>query len=446
MTQIDYNYDFSDIDSGWSPICCHINNGKGMNYVIQIFEKNVFSLQPPFETSLAFDLIDLAAAVYVADWNSKRRRDMPCHIHISLPLRNPSLFTALHQHIQQELYWFTEDEWSFGFKKRITAPRVLELQRSLLPGLDLKEAALWSGGLDSLAGLCNRLAASTSERYLLVGAGSNDLILHRQKLIACEIAKEYPGRVEVVRVPVRTLSWQRTPKNRLFRIRGFAFMLWGAAVAYLERQHRLCIYENGIGAINLPLSRAELGLDHSRAVHPLSLVRMSRLVSTIINDDFQIENPFLFKTKAQMCKIFAENENLLDLAYQTVSCDRKPRVKGRQCGVCTSCLMRRQALSFWRFSDSTEYEVKNLEQKIGRHDHLKATIQHVFFLASLLSKDDVWNALSRAFPTLFEIEQCLSDSQPGVRDKLIQLYRDYVTEWKNTGGIFDGMFGRNEYR
>ena len=79
----------------------------------------------------------------------------------------------------------------------------------------------------------------------------------------------------------------------------------GAACAYLMGQKVLYLYENGIGAINLPYRESAVGLDHSRSVHPLTLLMVSDVISELLGQEFEVKNPFLFWTKAEMCKALA---------------------------------------------------------------------------------------------------------------------------------------------
>jgi hypothetical protein len=122
------------------------------------------------------------------------------------------------------------------------------------------------------------------------------------------------------------------------------FTLLGSACAYLMGQKVLNLYENGIGAINLPYRKSAIGLDHTRSVHPLTLLSVSNLVSELIGEKFTIRNPFLFRTKAEMCQQLAEDERY-DLPALTVSCDSPHRKQPIQCGYCSSCILRKQALA-----------------------------------------------------------------------------------------------------
>jgi len=55
-----------------------------------------------------------------------------------------------------------------------------------------------------------------------------------------------------------------------------------------------------------------------------------------------------------MCQALVE-AGCVDLAFETISCDRLHREKPMQCGYCSSCLLRRQALAVQRVEDQTCY-------------------------------------------------------------------------------------------
>jgi hypothetical protein len=147
---------------------------------------------------------------------------------------------------------------------------------------ELSAVTLWSGGLDSLAGLYNRLSGEPSARYILLGTGSNTILHSTQQQVAVRLRSRFPGRIRLVQIPIRLDESTALRKEPRQRSRGFVFMLLGAACAYLAGKTTLSVYENGIGAINLPFRASEVGLDHTRSSHPLSLLYMSNLVTELL--------------------------------------------------------------------------------------------------------------------------------------------------------------------
>ncbi len=393
------------------------------------------------------DLIDVAMTVYVADHLSMRKAGMPCDVHIIVPVRRPEILgsSVLKECLQSILYRYTGDHWSFEFTLRTMHGRLTELQMCM-PFADPVQpvkVALWSGGLDSLAGLYNQLLAESTTKYTLFGTGANTFIHSAQRRIAEAVGNKFHGRIKLVQVPYRLNETKELAKSSSQRSRGFVFLLLGAACAYLERQSTLYIYENGIGAINLPFRESEVGLDHSRSVHPLSLLHMSNLVSHILGRSFVFRNPFLFQTKAQMCSVLAQY-NVIDLAFLTITCDRLHRERPIQCGCCSSCLLRRQALAALGIEDRTEYLVTSHQAYVSSNrsfdsNHLRAMLYQVDILRSLLNSVDPWHSLLKGYPILQEIadqvarQEALAPVVPV--EQLLQLYQCYVHEWDSVQHI-----------
>ncbi len=307
---------------------------------------------------LLADLTDIAMAVHTADRLSISNGDMPRRMQICLPIRLPELLDRplIHKKLQDILYWFTGDNWFFEFTPYIKGGRLSEMRQCLPFPQEATRVVLWSGGLDAFAGVYQLLLKEGATHYTLFGTGGNDMISHIQRRTAADIGKLFPNRTKLVQLPLRLKESRSVKKSSSARSRGFVFMLLGAVCAYQEGQSRLYICENGIGAINLPFRESEVGLDHSRSVHPLSLHYMNELLSNILEQSFMFQNPFLFWTKAQMCKE-PLHSNAVETIFSTISCDSRHRRKPIQCGYCSSCLLRRQAIAVHGIVDKTPYQI-----------------------------------------------------------------------------------------
>ena len=86
------------------------------------------------------------------------------------------------------------------------------------------------------------------------------------------------------------------------RSRAFVFSALGVAAAVQAEADTLHVYENGVGALNLPLNETQLGVDNYRGVHPRSLMLLESLLALVLDNPVCIENPYLFRTKAEMCR------------------------------------------------------------------------------------------------------------------------------------------------
>ena len=227
-------------------------------------------------------------------------------------------------------------------------------------------------------------------------------------------------------------------------------MLLGSACAYLRGLKVLHVYENGIGAINLPYRKSAVGLDHSRSVHPETLLGVGRLMSDLIGDSFKVCNPFLFNTKAEMLRSLAE-DGQSELVSLTSSCDsphRKPQ-QPAQCGYCSSCILRKQALAASQLEDKSHYIVPHGSSPAQDFRlYLDSMLDQVSTLRKRLSMSseavEQWKALSWRFPELVDIvdrthmQEEITASE--MRRRLLRLYHAYVAEWNVVENALEAQF------
>ena len=109
--------------------------------------------------------------------------------------------------------------------------------------------------------------------------------------------------------------------------------------------------ENGMIALNPPLSPARRGSCSTRTSHPYFIALYNKFLRSI-KIGVEVENPYQLKTKGELV---AESENLPLLkliAKDSVSCGKKGRYKINSirktdvngCGCCVPCLYRRASL------------------------------------------------------------------------------------------------------
>ena len=441
LLKLDYTFSFADTCQSPNPIQ-FINHHTGEQAKATVFINYQRLLEHyHFLPDIIVDCLDLAATLYFADSRALRRRDQTCRIQVKIPVRqydtwrNPQNLTQL----QNILNHYTDDEWHFEFVQRTDSPptKCEQLYLSLGAG-DAVEVVLWSGGLDALAGLCNRLLAQPETQFMLVGTGANTFIQSRQKEISHSLEVKFPGRIRLVQLPIALTGTNNKSVNSCQRSRGFVFLLLGAICAYMEEQRTLHVYENGVGAINLPYRASELGLDHTRSVHPVSLIKMSDFISQLLDTSFQIVNPFEAWTKGQMCASLVALDTV-DLIKRTISCDRRRREVVMQCGRCSSCLLRRQALAAAGIKDETDYAINDFmsKEKLERllaNTHLPYMQEQVRCIRAWLAAPDVWPKLPRHFRDLSVVRDILSHRRKvdaaTIQDQLLRLYQCYIDEWQ----------------
>ncbi len=452
--EYDYDFTFKHIgerykDSGLSIFDYRTNRTLDVQIMVddsQIALLNYQALSPQYS-----DLVDIAVAIHLVDRlatnyvkMSRTQREMPRCIRLRLPLQTYQKLNELFvpEKLREVLYWFTGDFWTFEFLPYNKYPRTAQSQHPL-PFLsqinETTRVALWSGGLDAFTGAYQQLWQDDTSNYILFGTGSNNYMSTKQRETSEMLGQLFPERTQLLQLPfslkgvnddVRTSSDMRS--------RGFVFLLLGAVCARHIEKDTLYIHENGIGAINLPFRKSEVGLDHSRSVHPLSLVYMSGLLSTILGQPFFFKNPFLSWTKAQMCKELLA-QGFMEPAFLTVSCDSRHRAYLKQCGYCSSCLLRRQAIAASGVPDKTSYQITdNSKRKRKPEDaiHYRAMLAQVNTMKTLLATPDNWRSMSQCYLTLPDIVENTSVqreqgvSQAVLQMRLLQLYQEYVNEWE----------------
>jgi 7-cyano-7-deazaguanine synthase in queuosine biosynthesis len=395
------------------------------------------------------DLIAVAVTAYVTDRAVRRTAPRGAggsllwqrEFELNIPVADPSRWNqeGIRDLLSDSLGFLTEDRWRFRFSQRQVKYHT-PLQQVLFPPVSPARVGLFSGGLDSLAGLALDLE-NQEGTVIAVTCATSSRLLGKQKQLLKALRKESPGLLVPLMIPVN-LAQNRQEYNSneaTQRARGFLFCILGAVAALMAEVDVLSVYENGIGAINLPLSEAQLGAQSSRATNPIALGKIARLISELLGKDFSICLPYLFATKAQMCRDLGVSA-FRHLAFNTVSCDSFPmRMQGPEhCGFCTSCLLRREALwSSGLFEDRQEgryrYDLFSREVDLGFSklapwwDMLNQVERFDCALGSLKP----WLALSIEFPEMAELEGALSNfaDKSMVRARLLGLIKAYCEEW-----------------
>lgn len=287
--------------------------------------------------------IDLANIAFVVHLGDKRRwYNGTCQrIHASISVYNVDLFSTMKVSIEQLLNSMTDDRWTIEFtERRINQCR----QQTFSTYRDIERVSLWSGGLDSLVGSAILDTKQTEGNTLKVLSGNNVSVSTQARVLHRKYNCTVNNTSYLIHQPTESKRKQRfrirSPLNSYCRTRGFAFMILAAIQAHQLGLNKLYVYENGLGAINY----WQDNISTSMSVHPYSLYQLSSILSMIWQGSFSIENPFIFKTKAEMIK---QSGMLPEILMMSWSCDSAKRIVGtqiKQCGFCSSCLLRRVSL------------------------------------------------------------------------------------------------------
>lgn len=112
-----------------------------------------------------------------------------------------------------------------------------------------------------------------------------------------------------------------------------------------EPFERFNVYESGVGCINIPFCRAQVGAQATKAMHPRTLQLFNELSSMVLRAAPRVRVPFFLHTKGELCS--AARGSLREVVRLSSSCDEGDGHKKdamEHCGLCTSCLFRRVAV------------------------------------------------------------------------------------------------------
>lgn len=318
-------------------------------------EKQLLGMIP----GLYNDLIEIAAYVHVADqaiFRGGPNQDdngttWHRRFHFVVPVRRVDFWqnTEVKRTVESLLRFLSDDAFQFSFvplQQQHEHQLVLSAggeQRSLADWRDIKSVILFSGGLDSLTGAYEELVDRGNDAILVSHASATKMIPIRDRLVSALRERAHGrGRTHISVSVVRARASH--DRERTQRTRSFLFAAIAGAVAHVANCQRIRFYENGIVALNLPVSEQVLGSRATRTVHPRALKSLSELLSRIDGQNVWVENPFMDFTRAEVMGRLRDMGGK-DLFPFTRSCADTIGATAAQphCGVCSQCVDRRMA-------------------------------------------------------------------------------------------------------
>ncbi len=403
------------------------------------------------------DWAELAVAIYIADRFSPRR-DLRFHKGINHRRRKirvriavldlPFWKSASTQKLLRDGLWIlTEDDWRFEFIQRETP--LTPCAQDFLFAEEIAgpiRVALFSGGLDSFAGAAFQLQLPNLTHVFVSGVTHGRMeVGQRQQMSHLQNGGDNDIRHIPVWYGLKEKKIRDNTLERSQRSRAFMHITLGAVAALHVGVDELYMYENGFGALNLPFDATQIGIETSKGANPVFHRAMEKIIEAVSGRPFKIVNPFLFFTKAQALRQAHVGKFGVNLS-ETFSCDRFPdwREGRSQCGTCASCILRRLSMEA---ADLEDYDLgsvyaRDVKSRSFVPDSSTASIlSHYEAQASTLDKalnlENPWRALASDFPELYEIENALNldgKSEKIVRDALLKLLRNQVSEWKHFSG------------
>jgi len=264
-----------------------------------------------------------------------------------IPVRQPDFWESarIKDLLRDVLGFLSNDAYSFRFvplqRDRADQQQYFEFgDQQDWPFHSPARVLMFSGGLDSLAGAVEMAAAGT--KLVLVSHRSVSTLDARQRKLFNQLQGRFPG--QLVHVPVwinKDESFGREPTQRT---RSFLYSALGTLVAQAVDASGVRFYENGIVSLNFPVSQEVVRARASRTTHPVALHLLESLCASVTERNFTIDNPYLFKTKAEVVATLA-NHGTAHLIADSCSCSHLmfQSKTQRHCGRCSQCIDRRFA-------------------------------------------------------------------------------------------------------
>lgn len=323
---------------------------KNVNIKLTKFIKSTLKLDKRYK-----DLLEIAGYVFAADRESYRGKEddveyhhwsRSFHFHINVRDYNFWNQEKIKHLLNRALCFMTGDHrYQFTFYKEKTdcPTTIFDTEEFVLDTPDNLRVALFSGGIDSLAGAIELLETTNAEICLVSHQSGQPSVKKTQKTVYEILNELYPNRCKHYKFHCG-LSHLKS-KDETQRTRSFLFTATAFAIAETYNQNCIYVFENGITSLNFAETQDLMNGRASRTTHPQTLGLLEKLFSEIADKPFSIKVPYVFKTKTEVVEIL-KTYNRLDLLDSSVSCSttRDHPAGFTHCGVCSQCIDRRFAV------------------------------------------------------------------------------------------------------
>lgn len=306
------------------------------------------------------DLVRIATFVLGADGATSRGRVQDeddsrwrRRFRMVVPVDDPAFWTdsGAGARIQDTLSFLSQDTFRFTWRKRAPATaQQLHFTGSAgetsIPWNDIDHVSLFSGGLDSFVGAADMLL-NDKRRVILVSQRPSTKVLNYQRRLVRDLAELAAERGlaaprHVVVDVIKHMDGLRTEHTQ--RTRSFLYAAIAGATANLIGLDEIRMYENGIVAINLPVSESVIGARGTRTAHPRVLLGFQKILSLVAGRPMTVSNPYALLTRAEVIEKLSKTP-AMSLAKHTISCAHvhKMSTMHPHCGTCSQCIDRRFA-------------------------------------------------------------------------------------------------------
>ena len=300
------------------------------------------------------DLLEIAAYVFCADRLTSRGNKASVESHswarsfyFVIKVRDFAFWDRadVKERLKETLVFMSGDQtYHFSFQPgHSTDPTNLFDQETfqIEPHQNTK-VILFSGGLDSLAGIVDCLENSSDQLCLISHRSGQPETARTQDQLVRALHQRYPNRIRHYKFYCSLRQIRAREETQ--RTRSFLYTAIAYALSHALSQREIFVYENGITSINFPKRQDLMNARASRTTHPKTIMCLENFFVPIYEPKVKIVTPFLWKTKTEIYQVLSE-VGREDLITSTVSCSQTLQHTGQatHCGGCSQCIDRRFA-------------------------------------------------------------------------------------------------------
>ena len=317
------------------------------------------------------DLLEIAAYVFCADRLTSRgsKDNVEYHswsrsFHFVIKVRDFDFWNtpSIKESLKNALVFMSGDRaYHFTFQPGHSTPPagLFDTETFQIEPQQNTRVILFSGGLDSLAGIFECLENSSDQLYLISHRSGQGTAKTQDQLIKA-LHERYPNRINYYKFGCRLHGIRAREETQ--RTRAFLYTSIAYALSYALSRGEIFVYENGITSINFPKQQNQINARASRTTHPKTITLLENLFSEINQSKIKIVTPFLWKTKTDIFHIM-DAVGRKDFITSAVSCSQtfKNRSQATHCGGCSQCIDRRFAAYGSELDDVDEGGIYTLD-------------------------------------------------------------------------------------
>lgn len=388
------------------------------------------------------DLLEIATYVYSADqaiprgaddvdsFGDRWRRDL----NFIIPVRKPEFWNSpdVQNSLCSTLGFLSDDNYQFDFVK-------LKNVQSFQGYLDFnddgqmfgypEQVVMFSGGLDSLAGAIEEVV-NQKRKVVLVTHKSTPKLNKRHRtlegMIADKAGENTPLHIGVRVNKNKGLNYEYTQRSR-----SFLYVSIGATIAKMLNLKSVRFYENGVISLNLPVCAQVVGGRATRTTHPRVIKGFQNIISLVAGEPFTIENPFIWKTKADVVEVITK-AGCQDMLARSTTCTHTWEMTNHHthCGTCSQCIDRRFAMLAAKadqFDPVEAYKADIFTQSRSKDEDKIMAAAYLERANQVRDQDDITQFIAR-YSEVSRVFRHLNGNPGSVAQRVYDLYKRHAKE------------------